>query len=237
MPYAQQVFARHPHHPNAQSPHGGLSPVGHQLEEQPSATSRTLRFAWFVFGVAFGIGFTFFASGVVPGLKREEPPAIASAAPAATFPPPAPIPSSAQPQALPNGTQLAPPVDAPPPVQAQAQEPAPFPVQAPQPVFAPPPSPPAITPGQLPQARPPQAAPPQMNQRVASAPPPRTRRASAPSGGGGGAPRALPNSGSVEAPDSESGGGGGGSSSSSSSSSSAKTAEVPKDLFGAALNP
>lgn len=243
MPYAQPVFPRQEHAP--------MGPVGHQLQDPPSSTSKTLRFAWFVFGVAFGIGFTFFASGVVPGLKREEPAPTASAAPSASFPPPAPILSNAPPPVqAPQATQPpAPPVQAPP---VQAQAPAPPPVQAPPPVLAPPPvaapapaavastSASTVTPGQLPAAKQAQVAPPPVQQRVAVAPAPRTRRAAAPSSGGGGGPKALPNSGSVEAsgdndgPSASSSRGGGGG---ESSSAPAKTASVPSgaDLFGAAL--
>lgn len=234
MPYAQAVV------PHAQQ--APMGPVGHQLQEPPpSSTSKTLRFAWFVFGVAFGIGFTFFASGVVPGLKREEPAPTASAAPSASFPPPAPILSNAPPPV--QAPQVAPPVQA-PPVQApaaQAQAPAPPPVLAPPPAVATASASAAtVTPGQLPAVKQQQVAPPSVQPRVASAPPPRTRRASAPSGGGGGAPKALPNSGSVEAsadndgPSASSSRGGGGG---ESSSAPAKTASVPSgaDLFGAAL--
>lgn len=248
MPYAQpayrpqQMMATHP-------PARGMQPVGHQLQDPPpSASSKTLRFAWFVFGVAFGIGFTFFASGVVPGLKREEPAVTAAPAPSATFPPPAPILSNA-----PRPVQAPPVAVTPPPYQAAR------PVQASPPVMTPPVGsvnqlPPGVTANQPQQPQPatsaqaqaqkqqPQAAPaPPPAPRVAVAPRAAPRRPARGGGGGGEGPRALPNSGSVEAPDSE------GAASSSSSSSAAgaaapaaaktASADVPKDLFGAALNP
>lgn len=195
---------------------GQMQPVGHMLQQPPpSSSSRTLRFAWFVFGVAFGIGFTFFASGVVPGVKKDEP--------AATFPPAPPAP-----------TQVAAPVQAPPPVAPPVAAPAAAPpvLAAPAQVAtnaAPPPSaaPPAV------HAKAPPPAPPAP--KVAAAPrtaPPR-RPAPPPSGG---APKALPNSGSV---DSDSVGSETASAPAAAPAKAAATAsaDIPKDLFGAALNP
>lgn len=96
--------------PLPQAMHGRLStnrpyaqqPVGHQLQmtelEEAQQGSKVGRFAWFVFGAAFGIFFAFLATGFVPHKKDE-----------AQFPPPAPIP-----------TQQQTPGASPPPVQTPA---------------------------------------------------------------------------------------------------------------------
>ena len=70
--------------------HGGRSgptPLGHRTqmtEEEPTQGSKVGRFAWFVFGSAFGIFFAFFATGFVPRIGKKEE---------ASFPPPAALPT------------------------------------------------------------------------------------------------------------------------------------------------
>src|SRR5262249_42883712 len=59
---------------------GGYSPttppLAHQLQmtetEDTTQGSKVGRFAWFVFGAAFGIFFAFFATGFVPRLGKKE---------------------------------------------------------------------------------------------------------------------------------------------------------------------
>ncbi len=227
--YAASAYASGPHgalvptQPPARAP---MQPVGHMLQSQPppSSSSRTLRFAWFVFGVAFGIGFTFFASGVIPGPKRE--------APAATFPPAPPVPTQvAQPVQPPPPTAQ----PAPPPVMATATAPAP----AAPPVLAPPamavaPAPPTTNvapPAPAPQPAAQAKAPPPPAPKVAAAPRTAPRRPAPQTQSA--APKALPNSGSVDSDSLSSEA----SASAPSKPAATASADIPKDLFGAALNP
>ena len=196
---AQQMHIR----PATSYPAG---PIGHQLqmtEMEEAQGSKVGRFAWFVFGAAFGIFFAFFATGFVPRLGKKEE---------ITFPPAAQLP--AQPQAP---VAVAPPVQAPPVVAAPVQAPLPVqapPVQAPAPVAVAPAAPPVIyLPPPAPvvapiaQPQPVAVAPaPAPAPRPAAAPAatPRGQRSSAiarrnvpaPSG-----PKAMPNSGSVDSDD------------------------------------
>lgn len=127
-------------------------PIGHQVQmpegDDGQLGSKVGRFAWFVFGSAFGIFFAFFATGFVPYLGKKDEPAP---------PPPPPVAQVAaqqqQPvvQAPPLGVAPAPFLLAPPPPQQQMPNQAlaarPLPAQpqfagAPpmaQPPFAPPP--------------------------------------------------------------------------------------------------
>ncbi|MBX3202673.1 MAG: hypothetical protein KF894_31395, partial [Labilithrix sp.] len=141
VPYGQPVQPTSPRavHAPAQQMHirpvtAGryAQPVGHQLQmtaaEPMPQGSKVGRFAWFVFGAAFGIFFAFFATGFVPRLGKQEEIA---------FPPPAQIPAAEQAPAAPP----------PPPVQAQPQPvvaAAPPPVAAPPVVQEPAPAPPPV---------------------------------------------------------------------------------------------
>ena len=66
-------------------------PVGHQLQttavEEATQGSKVGRFAWFVFGAAFGIFFAFFATGFVPHIGKKDE---------IVFPPVAQVPAAAQ---------------------------------------------------------------------------------------------------------------------------------------------
>lgn len=127
------------------------APVGHQLQmtevEEAQQGSKVGRFAWFVFGAAFGIFFAFFATGFVPRLgKKEEisfpnPPAIPTqqqAAPAVQPPPPPVQTVAAAPIAPPVAQQPAPPVQAPAPLAAAPTAAPPAFAPAPPPAAAPP---------------------------------------------------------------------------------------------------
>ena len=83
-------------------------PVGHQLQttavEEAAQGSKVGRFAWFVFGAAFGIFFAFFATGFVPRIGKKEEivfppvaqvPAATAATAAATQAPNAQAPNAA----------------------------------------------------------------------------------------------------------------------------------------------
>jgi hypothetical protein len=109
-------------------------PVGHQLQlteiEEAQQGSKVGRFAWFVFGAAFGIFFAFFATGLLTR-KRDE---------IVQFPAPAPIPTHQQ--AAVNTAPVA-PLGAPTP-QPQAPRPSPAPPSTQQP-FAPLAPPPVVT--------------------------------------------------------------------------------------------
>ncbi|MBX3209377.1 MAG: hypothetical protein KF764_30370 [Labilithrix sp.] len=145
VPYGQPVQAPSPRamHVPAQQMHirpvtAGryAQPVGHQLQmtavEAAPQGSKVGRFAWFVFGAAFGIFFAFFATGFVPRLGKKEEIA---------FPPPAQLPAQEQ----------APVAAAPPPVQAQPQ-----PVVAAPPPVVQQPAPPPVIQEPIPQAPAPQ---------------------------------------------------------------------------------
>jgi len=198
--------------------------IGHQVQvtdlEEAQHSSKVGRFAWFVFGAAFGIFFAFFATGFVPRIgKKEEiafPPAAqlpqqqapVAAAPPAQVPAPQQVAQAAPPAQVPAPQQVAQaPVAQPPapPVTVAAAPVVPPVVAAP---LAPPPvaTAPVAAPAPAPQpvaeakpAAPPRAATP------APAPAPRGQRAAAiarrPPPPPSNAPRALPNSGSVEADD------------------------------------
>lgn len=88
--------------------HTSARPPGHIPQptevEEAQQGSKIGRFAWFVFGAAFGIFFAFFATGFGFGKKEE---------PVSNFPPaPTQLPAPVQ-------TQTAPPAPAPPPVVQQ----------------------------------------------------------------------------------------------------------------------
>ncbi|MBX3217567.1 MAG: hypothetical protein KF850_36385 [Labilithrix sp.] len=240
VPYGQPVQATSPRaaHAPAQQMHirpvtAGryAQPVGHQLQmtaaEPMPQGSKVGRFAWFVFGAAFGIFFAFFATGFVPRLGKQEeiafpPPAqIPAADPAPAAPPP---PVQAQPQPPPVVAAAPPPVAAPPvaaPPVVQEPAPAPPPAIATAPVMAAAPvltaAPPAYpqpvvvlmpAPTAAPAPQPVAAAPAAPARAPAPAPAPaRGQRAgaiarrNAPAPAPAAGPRALPNSGSVDSDD------------------------------------
>lgn len=106
-------------------------PIAHQLQNNELDETRQAkagRFAWFVFGAAFGIFFAFFATGFVPRLTRRE----AQASPSASVSTQRQLPAAVA-QALPiSSASAAAPSSS--PVEAPAA-PAP-PAVAPQPVAA-----------------------------------------------------------------------------------------------------
>jgi hypothetical protein len=135
---------------------GQPSPSSRSTEvEAPDAAAKAGRFAWFVFGAAFGIAFAFFATGFAPRLGAKEPEPL--------FPPAASLPAATAPAAT-----TAPAVVVPPPPPAA--------VTAPPIVAAPPPTMTVASPTALPQAPPvaPTAqayAPPPAPAPAAAAPP------------------------------------------------------------------
>ncbi len=186
-PAPAPVHVRQPSNRSVYSQH----PIGHQLQmtelEEAQQGSKVGRFAWFVFGAAFGIFFAFFATGFVPRLSKKEeaqfppPPVVQPQAVATTAP--------AQPTAVTPAQPTTPTVQAPaaqaPVAQPSAAQPAPVaqpqavasapvttpPVAAPQPA-APPPAVAAPQPAAAaPVAAAPQAAAP-APQPVAAAPAP-----------------------------------------------------------------
>jgi hypothetical protein len=154
-------------------------PVGHQLQmtevEEAQQGSKVGRFAWFVFGAAFGIFFAFFATGFVPRLggKKDD---------TASFPPPVQIPTQQAPSAgspSPSPPPPAPPqvvAVAPPPVQVVQQPPmqsSPPMQMAPQQVPAPMARPGAMAPAPVAMApAQPMMAAPQPMQPMMAAPQP-----------------------------------------------------------------
>ena len=167
--------------------HTSMRPGGHVAQptevEEAAQGSKVGRFAWFVFGAAFGIFFAFAATGFGFGKKDE---------PQGNFPPPAQLPAPVQTVQPP----APPPVVVPQPQIQQPMMPAPQ-VQMQQqlaPAVAPPgqmgaPPPGVITNGQqvapiVPAPQPPQAAPRGQQQfaqnqgtvRVRPAPAPAPRR-------------------------------------------------------------
>ena len=232
--FAPSVLQTGPHLPIRPTTNAPVyaHPVGHQLQmtavEHAQEGSKVGRFAWFVFGAAFGIFFAFFATGFVPRLGKKEEIAFP---PAAQIPqqqaPVAAAPSVVQPQA-PVQIQapvappvVAPPVVAPPVVQPQATVAAAPAVVAPPPVTVQQPQPP-VAHAAAPAAQPAAAAAPaspaaQRGQRAAAIarrnpPPPPTSNA----------PKALPGSGSVDADDAPSASASRASSSGSSAGGSSK---------------
>lgn len=259
-PRAMQSPAQQMHIRQATANPPYAQPVGHQLQmtevEEAQQGSKVGRFAWFVFGAAFGIFFAFFATGYVPFGKKEEvtfPPAaqiptqqapVAAAAPPAAQPPVVqqPAPPVVQQPAPPVVQQPAPPVvalAAPPPVAAPPAVTAPAfaaPVVAPAAAAAPAPAPQAVAdarPAAAPRAAAPAPAPAPRGQRsaaIARRPPPPPASS---------APKALPNSGSVEADDAPSAPTAGRASSASSGGGSSKGADIGGigDLLSAGIGP
>jgi hypothetical protein len=149
--------------------YGRAQPIGHKIhmtEEEPTQGSKVGRFAWFVFGSAFGIFFAFFATGFVPRLGKKEE---------ISFPPPVQVPTQvATPQpAAPPPTFAR--VPAPPPTFAVPLTTAPVVAPAPPPFVAAVTPPVVAIPGVIsPQALPaaPPTAHPTAKPRVARRKPP-----------------------------------------------------------------
>jgi len=180
-------------------PHTSMRPGGHVAQptevEEARQSSKIGRFAWFVFGAAFGIFFAFFATGFGFGNKEETP--------TTSFPPPAHIPAPVQvgqaptppllaPAVTPTMVQLAPaaPPVAPPGAFAPTPPGAVAPIAQPQPgngglIASPQPFAP-VAPLAQPQPAPVRPPPQAQNQgtvrvRPAAPPPPSNPR---PKGGG-----------------------------------------------------
>jgi hypothetical protein len=85
-----------------------MQPVGPSIA--PQQKNGIGRFAWFVFGAAFGIAFAFVATGYVPRIGQPDP----------LFPPAPPRPAATAVQAVPPQPVSAPPPSAPPPAATTA---------------------------------------------------------------------------------------------------------------------
>jgi hypothetical protein len=171
LPRRQTAYTG-PHLPHRRVPtHGsrpGYVPSAHHARpteyDEAEQSSKVGRFAWFVFGAAFGIFFAFFATSFVGRVKKDEAPPVV-AQPALQAPVvQAPV---VQPPAVQAPVVQAPVVQA-PVVQATPAQPAPAqaapviaqPVVAAQPVAAQPsPQPVVAQPGSTLSAQPPAAAP------------------------------------------------------------------------------
>lgn len=188
MPAGPMMHQAHPAHPAHPASHGGLPitarahTVGHELRPA-SAGPKIGRFAWFVAGVAFGVTFAIFATGVLtPGAPKPlddgRPVAAATAttpstpSPVVTAPPSAPAEPAAPVVAAGTAAQLA--AATAPPVMPQLPSGAavPAPAAPAAPAAAAPAAAPPVTPATLPAAAKP--AP------VAKAPAPPPRRAAPP---------------------------------------------------------